>query len=294
MNIFFIVLEFWMYLFAIYIGFKKRELVIVYLPVLFFANTLLGVHVISSMVYYATISILLISAIIKNGNFTKANFFAFVLFFYLAVLLGKSDNLVKIREDIFNVSWLLLSMPLITTIYRKYSKQEILSELSTAGVLILTLFVINVLLSTYFHYSGPSMYGITTGILYGNLYATDYNILSIAMFIVAIGLITKPNLFNLVVWLAVLVFIGLSLRRSVMTVTAIGAIISVFLYFLKDLKKAVIIGVIGVILTAILFTRTNVVSSFNERYEIRNLEERGLDEEKRLFEYELLYKDMFV
>ncbi|SHF39294.1 O-antigen ligase family protein [Flavisolibacter ginsengisoli] len=294
MNTFFLLLEVFLYAFAIYIFVIKKELGIVYLPVLFFIDTVITTHIISTFVYYGIISILILQFIRKNIDFFKNNMFAFYLLVYFFILMTKSENLQMIRQDLFNVMWLFITISLIPSIYRKYSREIIFIELSQSAFIILIIFILNVVLSSLFHYNAYSMYGITSGILYGNLYATDFNILAIAIFIVFLNGLKANNLLYLIAAIIALSFIGLSVRRSVISLSVLGVVIAMLILLSQNAKKALAFGGLAILLGAFVLLKTGFVSTFNERYELRNLDERRLDDEKRIFEYNLLYEDMFI
>lgn len=294
MNIFFIILEFFMYGFSVYLVLKKRELAILYMPVLFFINTVIGEHVVSAFVYYGIITFLIIYVIKDNSHFLKANVFAIMLIVYFAVLMGKSNNLIKVRQEVFNVMWLFFLIPLIPMVFKKYSRDVIMKELGLCACIILSIFILNTALSSVLNYNIHSMYGITSGVLYGNLYATDFNIIAVAIFLLLLRAMRTKNVLYLVVSILAMAFITLTLRRSVIALTVVGLGIVVFLFFIQNIKTAMIFGIVAVVASGLFFTKTKFLSSFNERYELRQLDERTLDEEKRLYEYELIYRDMFI
>jgi hypothetical protein len=294
MNTFFLLLEVFLYAFAIYLFLKKKELGIVYLPVLFFIDTVITTHLISTFVYYGIISVLILQFIKKNVTFFKNNIFAFFLLVYFLILMTKSENLEVIRQDLFNVMWFFITLSLILSIYKKYPREIIFKELSRSAFIILTIFIVNVALSSLLKYNPYSMYGITSGILYGNLYATDFNILAIAIFIVLLNGLKTKNLIYLFTAIIALSFIGLSIRRSVISLSILGVVIAMLIMLSQNIKRAFVFGGLALLLGACVVFKTGFLSTFSERVELRNLDERQLDEEKRYFEYQLLYDDMFV
>src|SRR5688500_18912741 len=102
MDKFFFLIEVLSYLFAIYLFFKKKELAIIYLPVLIFANNIIE-PVFSASFYYGTISFLILSGIARNGTFYKNNIYALLLFCYFLLLLTRSNDLAAIRPSVFPV-----------------------------------------------------------------------------------------------------------------------------------------------------------------------------------------------
>jgi hypothetical protein len=293
MDPFFLCLEVFLYGFALYILSTKKELAIIYLPVLLFTQTIIT-PVVPALVFYATISLILLNLIVRNRGFYRNNIFAVLLTAYYIFLLPKSSNLEQIRPFVFAVFWLFLSLPLIITCYQKYEREVIFKELSFAAVLILGLFIANTLASTVFGYSPFAMYGISTGLLYGNIYAANFNILPIAVFIVATSLMQGRNGLYFLVLVVAFAFIMLTLRRSVMGLSAAGLIFAMIVSMAqKNIKKLLFIGLAAFFVGFIIYANTDFMSVFNERYELRNLDDRELEEEKRFIEYYLIYKDMF-
>lgn len=294
MNSFFLLVEIFSYLFAIYLFLKKKDLAIIYLPVLVFCQVIIEARF-SASIYYGTVSLLILSCIVRNGNFYRNNIFAILLFLYFLFLLPRSSDLVFIRPYVFSVLWFFICLPLISAIYQKYSKEIIFQELSRSTLIILILFVANVVVSSAKGYSPHEMYGITKGVLYGNIYAAGFNILAGAIFINVLKLLDQKKLIHLGIVIISFVFILLSLRRSVMLMSLLGAGIA-FLTLLtqKKAKMFIVNGSILVLLGYFIYANTGFMDQFKERYELRKLDERELAEEKRFIEYELIYKDMFV
>ena len=290
----FLLIEVASYLFAVYLFVNKKELSIIYLPLLIFSYSVI-VPTFSASIYYGLISLLLISCINNNTSFFKNNIFACFIFIYFLILLPKSEDIQAIRPYVFSVLWLFLSIPLITTIYQKYDRDLIFDEISKCALLILSLFVVNVIFSTIYSYAPAEMYGITSGVLYGNLYAANFNILSIAIFITALYLVKTKSMLRIIVLILALSLLLLSMRRSVMLMSCLGIAV-VLMSFLakKEAKKFILFGGILLVVGYFIYSSTNFVDLFQERYELRNLEERELEGEGRFLEYELLYKDMFL
>lgn len=293
MGLFFLCLEAFFYGFALYLLFNKKDLALVYLPVLFFTQIIIT-PVMPAVMFYAAISLLLIRLLVRNSLFYRHNIFALLLIGYYLFLLPKSEDLELIRPYLFGVFWFFLSLPLIREIYQKYEREEVFRELSRAAFLILGLFIVNVLVSSAFRYAPMAMYGITSGLLYGNLYAADFNILPPAVFLLTLSLMQKKNTLYLVVLVVALAFIMLTLRRSVMGISGIGVIFAVLISMAqKNMKKVLFFGVFAFLIGFLIYANTDFMSVFQERYELRKLDDRELEEEKRFIEYYLIYKDMF-
>jgi hypothetical protein len=294
MKTFFLLVEILSYVFALFLFIKKKELAIIYIPVLIFSNGIID-PVFSAFIYYATISLLILSCIIRNGSFFRKNIYAVLILLYFIILLPRSSDLVLIRPHVFSVLWLFASVPLVSVIYQKHTEDVIFKEITTAAFIILILFIANVLVSTIYKYSPNEMYGITKGILYGNLYGAGFNILAIAVFITVLNWIDKKTIINLVVLIISFSFIMLSLRRSVTLISSLGVVIALLsLLTRKEAKKFIAFGSVIFLMGYMIYSSTAFKEEFNERYELRHLDDRKLEDEKRFIEYELVYKDMFV
>jgi hypothetical protein len=292
MNALFLFLELFLYAFAGYLLFKKGDLGIIYLPVLFFIDTVIDSRLVPAFAYYSVIILIILKFIKNNGLFLTNNIFALLLFSYFLLLTTKSNDLIAIRQSLFNVMWFFILLPVIPSIYKKYSKEEIIKELAQCALIILLIFFANVVLSTYFKFNPYAMYGISTGIMYGNLYATDFNIIGIAIFILLLYSLKNIKIFNLALVAINIAFIVLSMRRSVLGITVIGMGIVAVIYLIQNPKKILLFCGFALLAGVIIITRTNVLTSVSERYELRNLEERNLNEEARYFEYDMLYNDI--
>jgi hypothetical protein len=293
MNIFFLTLEICSYLFALFLFIKKKELAIIYVPVLIFVNNVIEPSF-SALVYYGTVSLLILSCIAKNHTFYQKNIFALLIFVYFLVLLTRSSDLVFIRSGVFSVLWLFLSIPLIPAVYSKYTDSVIFKEITNAALCVLVVFIVNVLFSTVYKYSPNAMYGITEGLMYGNVYGAGFNILPVAVFLLALKLVEsrKPVYFLIIV--VSLFCILLSLRRTVMILSLAGVVVAfISMLSFKRAKSFLTIGCLLFLAGYIIYSNTDFADEFNKRYELRNLDEREMAEEKRFIEYELIYDDMF-
>jgi hypothetical protein len=293
MNTYIIALELFLYAFSFYLLLRKGEMALLYLPVVFFCDTVTDNHFITAFAYYALISVILIRIITLNPAFISKNYFAGLLLLYFFVLMTKATNLVPERANVFNVIWFFFSLPLLVSVYKKYPREQIVRELSASCFFILCIFIVSVLAATWFHFNPYEMYGITGGLLFGNLYATDFNIIGFAIFMVLFQSLQKRKLIYLAVAVIALIFIALSMRRSVMSISALGVAVVTFIYLSKNLKAILPFTAVSAIVIIVVLFGTNFAASMMERYELRNLEERGLEEEQRYFEYNLLYEDVF-
>lgn len=294
MNAFYLLVEISIYVFAFFLLLKKGELSIIYLPVLVFAESII-IPTLSASFFYIVISIIIIFTIAYNPSYIKNNIYSFLLVLYFFILLPNSSDLVLVRPNMFRVIWLFTFIPIVCAVYKKYSKEVIFKELGISSTIILVLFICNVLLSTLKGFSPHEMYNISSGILYGNIFGASFNVISIAIFINTLKTIEKKNLIYFLILFLALTFILLSLRRSVMAISLIGLLVAYLTLLSKEKANTFItIAIVTVITGFTIYTATNFATTFNERYELRKLDERGLDQEKRFEEYGLVLDDMFT
>jgi hypothetical protein len=279
---------------AIYCILRKNELGIFYLPVLFFVDKIIDTPS-PAFLYYVIISMVIVLIAIRNGSFFRNNIWALILIVYFLALLNNSSNLEVIRPYVFSVMWLFILIPLIPAVYKKFPAEVVFKELSTASLLILILFIANALVSTVYKYSPTEMYGFTSGILFGNLWAAAFNTLAIAVFVVFLKGVSERKLLYLMISVVAFFFIMLTLRRTVMGLSALGILVALLTMMTQKKAKMVFVTACLMVVTGFLiYNQTNFLEEFKGRVEQRKLDERELTEEKRFIEYSLLYDDMFV
>lgn len=292
MNLYFILIELFILGLTLYLFAYKQELAVLYIPVILFARITIE-PLTPAFLYYTIVSLLILYLAYKNAGFLRENIFALLLIILYAVLVTQTEDFETIRSSFFALIWLFLSIPLVSAIYKKHDKDTVMEELASAAFLILAVFIVNVAFSTVFSYSPKLMYGITSGILYGNLYATDFNILGIAVFIVLWNAISKRNLLFLATSIVAIAFIMLSFRRSVMGTTMLGvAAVLLILFSQHSFRKTALFIVLALFAGFVIVMNTSFVDVFIARYEQRKLDERELGEETRFLEYDILYQDI--
>lgn len=279
---------------ALYCILKKNELAIFYLPALFFVDKVIGTPS-PAFLFYGFVSVIILLLILRNGLSFRNNIWGLVLAVYFLILLNNSSDLVLIRPYAFSVIGLFILIPVIPGIYTKFSRAIVMKELSGVCFLILILFIANALASTVYKYSPMEMYGITSGLLFGNLWAAAFNTLPIALFIVFLKGISERKILYILVSIVSFFFIMLTLRRTVMALSAFGAVIGL-LTMLSQQKAKMIFVTLGLIVVTgfIIYNNTDFMKEFQDRVELRKLDDRSLAEEKRFFEYALIYDDMFT
>lgn len=294
MKAFFILVELFIPIFAGYILWKKKDLVIVYMPLFFFCDGIVDKTLPATINYLIFLGIL-VFLIFNNLKYLKSNPFSFLLVIYFMMLLPYSKDLNRIRPDFFAAIMVFTLIPLYIEVFKKYNRELIFEELANSSTLVLVFFVINTILSTFLKYNPLEMYGITSGVLYGRVYLTDFNILVFASFLVVRKGIKDKSLLHIALYLTTVFFVLLSFRRTAMALTVLGTIIVMIeLLNFKQIKDFVLYGAIIALVSLVVVYYTGFLEVFWERYELRNLEERALGEEKRLMELDLMYKDFFV
>ena len=294
MKAFFILVELFIPIFAGYVLWKKKDLAIVYMPLLFFCDGLVE-KTLPATINYLVLLGMLGYLVVFNLKYLKSNIFSILLVLYFIMLLPYSKDLNRIRPDFFAAIMVFTLIPLFAEVYKKYARDLIFEELANSSTLVLLFFVVNTILSTLLKYNPLAMYGISSGILYGQVYLTDFNILVFASFVVVRKGIKDKSLIHIALYLTTVFFVLLSFRRTAMALTVLGTIIvMVELLNFKQIKDFILYGTIIALVSLVVVYYTGFIDVFWERYELRNLEERALGEEKRLMELDLMYKDFFV
>src|SRR4051812_6306821 len=265
---------------AAYLLFKKSEFCVMYLPVLFFTEKIVS-ELSPAFLYYGIVTLFIVVQIIRNPSFIRQNIWAVLLIIYFLLLLNRSNDLVLIRPYVFSVLWFFISVPLIAALYQSHPAEEIYHELSQAALLILTLFIMNSMAATVYKFAPAEMYGIKSGILYGNLYAAAFNTLPFAIFIVLNRGINEKKVLYLGVGMVAFFVVMLSLRRTVMSLSALAILINLMTMLTRQKAKVLLLalGVLGAI-GYFIYNETDFMSEFKQRVELRKLDDRGLAEEK--------------
>lgn len=292
---FFLLLEISLPLLAIYWVVRKQALAIVYVPVIMFSHHIIETKL-PGFFYYFYLTLLLIYLVVFNLPFIKKNIFSIFIFVYFLILLKDYPfEFNRIRPYMVNISWVFLGIGLIPYIYENYDREKIFKEISLSALLTMVVFSLNTILSTLFKYNPRETYGISSGILFGNISNDYYNIFPLALFLILRRAIREKNLLYLIVFFVGLCFVLLTLRRSVMLLSLIATIIVMIeLLDFKNIKQFVIYGFVLSIVSIVIITQTSFMDQLIERFEGRALENKKLEDEGRIMEIGLLYKDLFV
>jgi hypothetical protein len=293
---YFLIIEILLPFFGLYLVIKKKDLLVVFLPFLFFASETI-LRTFPYTIYYVYSLLFLLYLVFFNLPFLKRNIFSSVLVVYYFILLRYSRDFWEIKTGFFNAVSYFVLVPLVSEIYRKYEKSLIIKEISVSSLLILIVFITNAFFSTIFRYSptGAGFYGATSGVWYGALSLDSLNLLPFAIYMVFKKGVKENNILYLVVYLAAEFLILLTFRRSVMVLSLIASLM-VFVQFLsiKQIKTFFLYGSIVGIVSILVLSQTDFVRVFQERFEQRNLGNREIKNEGRILELGLVYKDLFV
>lgn len=273
---------------------RKGALSVVYFPLFFFVYSIIDSSLPTSF-YQLLIICFLGYYVIYHLPFFFKNIFSIIIVLYFSLLALDVPDLVKIRSAFLEVVTLFLLIGVIPEIYKKYPRDVVFKEVSFSAILILVLFIVNALFSTLFKFNPGMMYGISGGVLFGKIIFANFNIMPLACYVVFQRAIKDKKPLYLLVFLITVFLVLLSLRRTVMLLTILGAFVSlVNLVEFKNLKK--LLGLVGVIsiVTLVVITSTGFLGMLKERYELRNLDDKSLEEEQRIQEIGLVYNDLFV
>jgi len=296
MNTYLLLLELSFYAFTVYLFLRKEELSIIYLPVLFFTRSIIEPSA-PAILWYMILAVMMGYIILNNEGFSRNNPYAILLVIYFTILLLLSSDIASVRAHYTASVVFFLSIPLIYNIYGKYDRSFIEEEIYNMSIIVALLFISNVVMSSITGFSGErGMYGFS-GILYGNLTSSDFNIVPVALFFILYKLADRYNTPSMLIAFLTFTFLILSMRRSVM-VAAVAAV-GVFVLILATREnKSAVFKTIGAVVTVLVITllNTDLLDTFRERYESRGLSEGEFvsTEEGRFVEYGLVYTDMFV
>lgn len=296
MDKFFLLLEVMIPIAAGLLIIKKGSLAIVYMPTIYYASTLYeGKYVPDKLYYYFFIALLLFFAFF-NLPYLRRNVYSNLIILYYLILALFVDDFVRIWEYFMGVMWLFVCVPLIPQIYTNFDKKTVEDEVALSAFAMMALFVVNVLLSTYFGYNPYESYGFRSGIVFGKMSRDMYNIFPYAIFFIFRTAIKNNNPLYLALYFVCIFLILLTLRRSVMALCLFGSfLVMVELVKFEEIKKFFVYGVIVASVAIVVLSQTSFKDQFIERFEARGLnQDRSLEGEGRLMEFGLLYRDLFV
>lgn len=290
------ILEVFLYVAALYLFFKKQDLIILYLPLLFFTRNLIDEFFVRQLIWYGLVTLALIFAAYRAGFIKNLNLAAVLLFVYLTILYIFSSSLSGTRSTYFSMVCFIASFVILPNLYEKYGKEAIWSELSRMALGILLIFVVNTLLCTATGYAPYQIYGRTTGVLYGNMGPTSFMALPIALFIYLSHNTDRTSIIRIVVSILALGLMILSFRRTVQFAAILAVLSYLSLLTLEGGKKRFALTALAMVLIGgLAFTFTGFQVQFNERYESRFGEEEFVaTDEGRFTDHTMVFEDMFI
>jgi len=291
---FFLLVEIALPILAIYWIVRKQSLAIVYIPFIMFSYHIIDTRLPGFFQFFISAG-LLGYLVIFNLPFVRQNPLSIIIFLYFLFLMKNVEvEFISIRPYLINVSWLFLGIGLIPHIFKKYPREKVFLELSSAAFLVMLIFCINTGFSTVFKYNPRAIYGITTGVLFGNISNDYYNIFPLALFLILRKGIQDKNVLYLGVYFISIFLVLLTLRRTVMVLSLVGTVlVMVELLDFQKIKQFLAYGIITLLITIVVISNTSFVPQLIERYEERDLDNRELENEGRLMEFDIIYKDLF-
>ncbi|MCR9016492.1 hypothetical protein [Aquiflexum gelatinilyticum] len=296
MEKFFLLLEVMIPIVAGVLILKKGSLAIVYMPTIYYASGLYeGKYVPDKLYYYFFIALLLFFAFF-NLPYLKRNIYSNLIILYYLVLALFVDDFILIWEKYMGLMWLFACVPIIPQIFSNFEREKLEAEISFSAFAMMALFVVNVVLSTYFGYNPYEIYRFKGGVLFGKMDSDIYNIFPYAIFVIFRKGIKDNNPLYLGLYFVCIFLILLTLRRSVMALCLFGTLLAMIeLVKFEEIKKFILYGLIIAGVATVVLSQTSFKDQFIERFEARGLDKaRSLNEENRMIEFGLLYRDLFV
>jgi hypothetical protein len=189
-----------------------------------------------------------------------------------------------------------MAIVIIPDLYKKYPKKIIIRELKRMCFALLTLFVVNSIVSTAYGYYPQPMYGIISGISYGHLYGSSFNVIPIVLFALLIfNINNNRSILTFIIGMITFVLLMVSMRRSVVFVTLIGiCIFSSYLLKQKQVGKVTLLLIIS-IAVVVSATFLGMDKQFLDRFESRFHNQQIVStDEGRFQDFILIYEDLFV
>lgn len=295
MKVYFLILEFFTLFFMAYVVIKKGEISVIYLLVYYFSTTV-SYSIFPASIGYMITTLMLGFYFFKNLPFVYKNIFTVIISIYFVILLAYNiKDFTSVRPYLFGTLSLFFLIGIVPEIYSKYNKKQLLKELGFACFLVLLIFCSNSLFSTIFNFNPHLMYGISSGVLYGNLIHSDFHILPLVVYIVLKVAIQEKKLGYAVLYMISMFLILLTFRRTVMVLSIIGSLIVIIeLVSFENIKKLTLVVMLFIVTGLVVIQQTGFLNTFWERYELRKLDNRDFEGELRVLELGLVYKDLFV
>lgn len=296
MEIYPIILESILYGAAIVLFLKKRELVVLYIPLLFFIHGLIEVAFVRSLIWYFLITCFFSFAAFRVNFLKRINGPAVLLISYFVVLYIFSHDLSDTRPALFAMACLIGTIFVAPNLYLMHGKEIIWEDLYKMSSWVLYFFIANTLLSTATGYVPNPLYGRTTGVIYGNMGATSFMIIPVALFIYLTYDLKKAPLLHIAIGLLAFALATLSFRRTAVVTSALALICFLLIVFMEeDRRRAVALGIALVGMAALGLFFTDFQTQFEERYQGRFSDKEVIQaDEGRMVDHVMVYEDMVV
>lgn len=291
-----LILELFLYGSVVYFLFKKRDLVIIYMPMFFFVRNLIGEPVIRAIIWYAIVVVLIAYSAHRLNLIKKVNVAAVALLFYLSLLFLVSHDISDTRSSYLAIFSFISVFIVAPNLYTIHKKEEILHELWIMSYIVIILFVTNCVLSSLTGYAPRVFYGNTTGILYGNMAPTSFMLVPVALFIFLSSNLKKMSLVNVVLGFMAFGFLLVSLRRTAALAGIVAVLAFMALLFLeKDKRRFIRISGMVVLVAVVGVLFTDLKDQFSDRYQSRFEGEAVVQgDEGRFTDHVMVYEDLFV
>lgn len=186
------------------------------------------------IIMHALILLYLLYIIIAEGRNNKKFFlvYIYICYCFLLILLQSSDIMYSITNYIKYIIG-ILCLPVGFSLLSSLKK---IREFQLTGIVCMLLYVLNVILANVFHWGntrgGYSEEGLEVGNLFSDaLYLNVYVIIS-AFFLVVLFPTNKKWILTLCAFCAILVVANM--KRTVIGVLAVGIVMYLFLYYIKN------------------------------------------------------------
>lgn len=289
-------LEIFLYTSAIYLFCRKKELVLIYLPMLFFTRNLIELFFLRHIIWYALVSLFLVIAAYRSSVLKDVNLPAVLLFGYFTVLYILSGNMSETRSTYFAMVCLIAAFVIVPNLYRMRGRERIGKELHSMAACVIFLFIINTGFSSLMDYSPYELYGRDSGAVYGNMQPTTFMLIPLALAIYLMRDFRHIAIWKLIVALIALALLVLTFRRTVQFTAALAILaFLVVMIFRGDQKQVAITCFVSVLAIGSILSFTEFRTQFMNRYEMRfGDQDLVKEEEGRITDHKMVYRDVFV
>jgi hypothetical protein len=296
MTYYVLILELIFYVSVIYLFLRKRDLVVLYVPLFFFLRNLISWNsVLPGMVQIGLILFCVVYSFMHLRVLRTFNVFAIILWVYFSMLFAWG-GFGRGFDAFWIFSCIVIVLVLGPTLYQRHGRKVIEQELFRMACCVIGLFLFNSILSTAVGYSPNPLYGRTSGILYGVLSNTHFMVVPLVLFLFLAYNPKKTSLVTLGVGFLTFAFLLLTFRRSAAFAAVLAVVGFLLLVFLqREARTVVLVGAatLALVVPALLFS--GLSAQFEERYEARFGGGPPVkSDSSRFSDHVMVYEDMFV